>query len=221
MTTKTTFIHGKKPERWSAYSVHKDTAYRIKSDTTDQIVSRNHRCLVEREGKLVFDKAERLAKMELCQSCGMIFLASKKVGKQQERTGAGLEEVGKDRFGYIKLKSEVEGKQGEKNPAWKGGLTYMKRKEICEPINKVFEVSDRIYGNGEEGRICNGTQIKGSNGDKQTIVRVSVHHINHNAEDNRIENLILFRTNAEHKRYEHGQAIEPLWQPSNLLNIAV
>ena len=38
-----------------------DTAYRIQSDTTDQLVSRNHRCLVEREGNLLFQRAERLA----------------------------------------------------------------------------------------------------------------------------------------------------------------
>ena len=37
-----------------------DTAYRIKSDFTDQIVSRNHRCIVERGGRKVFAKAETL-----------------------------------------------------------------------------------------------------------------------------------------------------------------
>ena len=47
-----------RPQRWSVYSVHKDTAYRIKSDYTDQIVSRNHRCLVERNGKLFFTGKE-------------------------------------------------------------------------------------------------------------------------------------------------------------------
>lgn len=53
-----------KPSRWSAYCVESDTAFRIKSDTTDQIVSRNHRCLVERAGKLAFVAAEDLATVE-------------------------------------------------------------------------------------------------------------------------------------------------------------
>lgn len=44
-----------------AYS---DTAYRIQSDTTDQLVSRNHRCLVERGGTYVYEKAEKLRKQE-------------------------------------------------------------------------------------------------------------------------------------------------------------
>ena len=38
-----------------------------------------------------------------------------------------------------------------------------------------------------------------------------VHHINHDATDNRLANLMLFATNADHKRFEHGAAIKPLW----------
>jgi len=37
-----------------------DTAYRLVSDKTDQIVSRNHRCIVERGGRKVFALAETL-----------------------------------------------------------------------------------------------------------------------------------------------------------------
>ena len=42
----------------------KDTAYRIQSNFTDQIVSRNHRCLVERGGREVFLFAEELETQE-------------------------------------------------------------------------------------------------------------------------------------------------------------
>jgi hypothetical protein len=41
-----------------------DTAYHIQSDHTDQIVSRNHRCLVERDGREVFQYAETLQQQE-------------------------------------------------------------------------------------------------------------------------------------------------------------
>ena len=44
-----------------AYS---DTAYSIRSDSTDQIVTRNHRCLVERGGGYIYETAERLASQE-------------------------------------------------------------------------------------------------------------------------------------------------------------
>jgi hypothetical protein len=44
---------------------YKDTAYRIQSDHTDQIVSRNHRCIVEREGERTFLFAEHLQANEV------------------------------------------------------------------------------------------------------------------------------------------------------------
>lgn len=43
---------------------YSDTAFRIVSDRTDQIVSRNHRCLVERGGRFVFRLAETLERQE-------------------------------------------------------------------------------------------------------------------------------------------------------------
>ena len=59
---KDTFeIH--KPERSFIYE-NKHPAYRIKSDFTDQIVSRNHRCIVERGGRKVFAYAETLERQE-------------------------------------------------------------------------------------------------------------------------------------------------------------
>jgi len=41
-----------------------DTAYRLLGDHTDQVVSRNHRCLVERSGSTVFEYAEALQREE-------------------------------------------------------------------------------------------------------------------------------------------------------------
>jgi DNA modification methylase len=52
------------PEKWNEYYVNNDTTYRIKSDTTDQLVSRNHRCVIERNGKLIFKLAETLEQQE-------------------------------------------------------------------------------------------------------------------------------------------------------------
>ena len=41
-----------------------DTAFRLHGDRTDQLVSRNHRCLVERGGRTVFEYAEALGPVE-------------------------------------------------------------------------------------------------------------------------------------------------------------
>jgi hypothetical protein len=38
-----------------------------------------------------------------------------------------------------------------------------------------------------------------------------VHHINHDATNNHISNLMLFASNAEHKSYQHNKDTKPLW----------
>ena len=52
-----------KPKRDFCYE-NQHTAYSIKSDKTDQIVSHNHRCIVERGGREVFKTAETLERKE-------------------------------------------------------------------------------------------------------------------------------------------------------------
>ena len=56
-----------KPERSFIYE-NKHTAYRIQSDYTDQIVSRNHRCVIERGGRKVFAYAEHWNSRECTRS---------------------------------------------------------------------------------------------------------------------------------------------------------
>ena len=48
---------------------YSDTAYRIRSDHTDQVVSRNHRCLVWRDGRWRFEMAECLGPQERVPYC--------------------------------------------------------------------------------------------------------------------------------------------------------
>lgn len=53
-------------ERKYVYS-YDDTAYRIESDATDQVVSRNHRCLVQQDGGWNFRLSEEIASQsEVC-----------------------------------------------------------------------------------------------------------------------------------------------------------
>jgi hypothetical protein len=40
-----------------------------------------------------------------------------------------------------------------------------------------------------------------------------VHHIDHDPSNNNINNLMLFKNNSDHKSYEWGQNITPIWQP--------
>ena len=40
----------------------------------------------------------------------------------------------------------------------------------------------------------------------------TVHHMNHNPTDNRLENLALFASNQDHKMFEHHGTPLPIWQ---------
>ena len=52
------------PEKWNVYQAENEDCYHIYSNETNQIVSRNHRCLIERDNKLIFEYAENLHKYE-------------------------------------------------------------------------------------------------------------------------------------------------------------
>lgn len=102
---------------------------------------------------------------------------------------------------------------GPSNPAWKGGLTYRKRKGAYadQPIKYVrcppeFLSMARKDGYVMEHRLVAAVAMR------RALTRAEVvHHRNHDATDNRVRNLMVFGSNAEHKRFEHGAAIKPLW----------
>lgn len=129
--------------------------------------------------------------------------------KQHSANGKGKKRPGK-------------GLSGEKNPAWKGGATYFKRKgKYSDQSIKYVRCPAHMMpmarkdGYVMEHRLAVALEIG------RPLTRTEcVHHINHDATDNRLENLMLFRTNADHKRFEHGQAIEPLWQLSRRFSTA-
>ena len=110
------------------------------------------------------------------------------------------------------------GQKGDKNSAWKGGVTYFKRKGkyanqsikyIRCPI--AFLAMARKDGYVMEHRIVVAIAIG-----RLLTRKECVHHINHDATDNRLENLMLFATNSDHKRYEHHGIPDPIWRGSNL-----
>ena len=130
-----------RPQRWSVYKVHQDTAYRIKSDYTDQIVSRNHRCLVEREGKLVFIQAEELNEVEYMPTLSEDFYTlqeghRKLLLKELLWKGKRLaQKVFSKWTGNKKSEKRIEVR---KEPSVERGSDLQKEKrEICRSENKV------------------------------------------------------------------------------------
>lgn len=113
-----------------------------------------------------------------------------------------------------------KGLAGAKNPAWKGGLTFFKRKgkyadQSIKYVRCPVEFMDMAR---KDGYVMEHRLVVAKAIGRSLLRSECVHHVNHDATDNRLENLMLFASNADHKRYEHGQAIKPLWQPSRRLN---
>ena len=144
-----------------------------------------------------------------CLTCGAIFLhyrkdvanycskpccgTAKDWLKQHSANGKGKKRPGK-------------GLAGEKNPAWKGGLTYFKRKGKYQdqaikyvrcPANMMsmarkdgYVMEHRLVVEAELGRFLSKSEV--------------VHHINENPADNRPENLQVM-TKAEHDHLHSAQ----------------
>jgi site-specific DNA-methyltransferase (adenine-specific) len=150
-----------RPQRWNIYQVNEDTAYRIKSDYTDQIVSRNHRCLVEREGKLIFIQAEELNDVEYVPTLSGDFLALQKgywklllsnlLWKSQ-----GLVEKLFGKWQRKEMSSERT-KDGEKSSLERWCDLFSQARKL--QADKVCAVSEAVFADGTKRRLCNGTSF--------------------------------------------------------------
>lgn len=158
-----------------------------------------------------------------CRTCKAIFLHYRKdVGSYCSRTCCGkAKDWLKNHSANGKGKKRPgKGLAGAKNPAWKGGLTFFKRKGkyANQSIKYVRCPADFMDMARKDGYVMEHRLLVAMELGRSLLRSECVHHVNHDATDNRIENLMLFASNADHKRYEHGQPIEPLWQlsrPSN------
>ena len=146
-------------------------------------------------------------KSDVIKECG------EKLGNNNKGKKKTLEQIEKMKASAIK---------GEEHHFWKGGVTYRNRqgnyskykiKYVSCP-DKFKEMS-RKDGYVTEHRLL-VAQIIG----RYLKRSECVHHIDHNPENNDISNLMLFKTNSEHKKYEFGNKdIEPLWEYKNEQNI--
>lgn len=112
-------------------------------------------------------------------------------------------------------KKYSESMKGSNNPSWKGGVTYRNRKGnyANQKIKYVrcpseYQEMARKDGYVTEHRLKVAMQMG-----RPLTQTECVHHINHDATDNRIENLMLFKNNRDHKLYEAHGLPAPLWQP--------
>lgn len=109
---------------------------------------------------------------------------------------------------------------GTNNHAWKGGVTYFRKHGNYKPIKYVrcplqFQDMARKDGYVMEHRLFVAQAVG------RPLTRAeSVHHVNHDPQDNRLDNLMLFPTNRDHKLYEAHGSLLPIWSGSSQLRIA-
>jgi hypothetical protein len=98
---------------------------------------------------------------------------------------------------------------GPNNPAWKGGIRR-RGGYVYVRCPQRFKAMARPDGYIAEHRLIVARALG-----RTLTSREVVHHINHDPADNRLCNLSLFRTNADHKLFEAHGSPEPLWQGSS------
>jgi hypothetical protein len=104
--------------------------------------------------------------------------------------------------------------KGETNPSWKGGVTYIRKKGNYKGSKYVRCPEQFLPMARKDGYIAEHRLLVATELNRLLDSTEVVHHINSNPLDNRIENLMLFNSNSDHRRYEAGQNITPLWQPT-------
>ncbi len=158
------------PQRWSTYRVESDTAYRIQSDSTDQIVSRNHRCLVERSGGLEFVAAEECLSMEsvptlpndfyqLLQAQAAVLQPS--VQRLLPRTRLGQAWAQRGSGSYTRRKSiGYSEDDGFKQSSMEGWLDLFQAEgQVCQSVYQIRSMSAEVCVDGSEGWLCDGTSF--------------------------------------------------------------
>ena len=104
---------------------------------------------------------------------------------------------------------------GASNPAWKGGVTVFKKHGNYAGVRYVRCPSEFLAMARRDGYVMEHRLVVARALGRCLLRRETVHHEDHNPKNNDIANLSLFRTNREHKLYEHRGSPEPIWRGSN------
>jgi len=91
---------------------------------------------------------------------------------------------------------------GKDNPAWKGGITMFKKKGNYKYVKYVRCPQEFIGMARKDGYIMEHRLVMAKWVGRLLDRKEVVHHINHDPNDNRKSNLLLFPCNSSHKRFE-------------------
>jgi endogenous inhibitor of DNA gyrase (YacG/DUF329 family) len=108
----------------------------------------------------------------------------------------------------------VERMTGENNPAWKGGVTYFKKKGNYTGVKYVRCPEPFLPMARKDGYVMEHRLIVAQHLGRMLKRTEVVHHIDHDPTNNDPANLMLFPSNSAHKKYEATGKPEPLWRLS-------
>jgi len=105
--------------------------------------------------------------------------------------------------------------KGSSNPNWKGGKIYQKtgtnyKNPILIRCPEDYSEMARKDGYVLEHRLKVAKEIGRSLKSEEVV-----HHIDHDPQNNNIENLMLFESNQDHTNYHRHGKPAPIWQPSS------
>jgi hypothetical protein len=127
----------------------------------------------------------------------------------------GLKTKGRKQSPEEKKMRAVNQIRGKKHHNWKGGVTYKRPQGNYSGVKYVRCPKEYLAMARKDGYVMEHRLIVAMILKRPLIRAEAVHHIDHNPRNNSITNLMLFSTNQEHKQYEGGWFIIPLWQKSN------
>lgn len=97
---------------------------------------------------------------------------------------------------------------GERNPSWKGGVTYKRPKGNYKGAKYVKCPKEYISMARKDGYVMEHRLVMAQHLERPLKRVEVVHHIDHNPLNNNIENLMLFANNSLHKKYESANPIK-------------
>jgi hypothetical protein len=115
------------------------------------------------------------------------------------------------KFDATGMKSPGSGLAGEKNPAGKGGVTYFRKHGSYKPIKYVRCPKPFLPMARKDGYVMEHRLIVAIAMGRCLLRSEVVHHINHDPQDNRPENLEVFSSNQAHKLFEARGMPLPTW----------
>lgn len=105
-------------------------------------------------------------------------------------------------------KSYLSKMTGEKNPAWKGGVTYFRKHGNYSTIKYIRCPKEFLSMARKDGYVMEHRLIMAISLNRCLLKIEVVHHNDHDPKNNRLENLKLFRNNRIHKLYEGRQRLD-------------